>query len=416
MRIIIFLTIIVSLAKPIKSYSQWTEISYITTKNLVDGCFINDSTAIIISQNGAIFKSHDNGHTWNNIKNINSFFTKIYAASEDTIFAGGINLYKSTDQGFTWNFIKSFNQPISDLDFFNSKIGYIIIPQYDTIPSSWGEYGYIVNDNYKAFKTVDFGSNWNIALHTGESNNKMQITDFGSAFISCDYIEILAHGCGPWVDISKRTSDFGETWNLSLRPTPSHVFDFINDSIGYFINWGSIVKTVIGTDVPIVLYDQFIDYSVKDCFFLSEVYGVIISDYYIFETTTGGYSLTTSYTSEKKLNRVFSNKKGNIICIGENGLILTKKVDLDSLTYINFNNEIPVSTAFPNPFIDFVKFEIDLAGECEIFVYDILSQFIYQNKFIRFITIETSDFNKGAYIYIIKNNGKILKKGKILKI
>jgi photosystem II stability/assembly factor-like uncharacterized protein len=52
------------------SFSQWQIITSNTSSNLVDMCFINDSTGFAVGQDGIILRSTNGGNTWNQVADL----------------------------------------------------------------------------------------------------------------------------------------------------------------------------------------------------------------------------------------------------------------------------------------------------------------------------------------------------------
>ncbi len=70
---------------------------------------------------------------------------------------------------------------------------------------------------------------------------------------------------------------------------------------------------------------------------------------------------------------------------------------------------------FPNPFSNEITVSNSKNELCEIILFDISSREIVQRKFTYSTTVNTSQLAKGIYIFEVRNNNTLLRKGKIIK-
>jgi len=70
---------------------------------------------------------------------------------------------------------------------------------------------------------------------------------------------------------------------------------------------------------------------------------------------------------------------------------------------------------FPNPFKDNLSFNLNNNELLEITLFDITSRKIIQQKFTNNITLNTEQLSTGIYIYEIKNESRVIIRGKALK-
>lgn len=70
-------------------------------------------------------------------------------------------------------------------------------------------------------------------------------------------------------------------------------------------------------------------------------------------------------------------------------------------------------TVFPNPFTNAITITVDNNYESEITIYDIASRKITSCLFNKSILLTTENYAKGVYFYEVKNNAKLVKKGKL---
>lgn len=325
-----------------ETFSQWQIISSGITDNLVDGCFVTDSTGYIISSNGTILKTINAGTTWSINTVLTGTFSSIFHVGIDTIYAGGNCIYRSDDGGNSWNLITNLSFTITDLGFFGSKTGYAIVPNYSYC--NW--YGLHTFDNFLIYKTLDFGSSWQLDFGGAESTSRFQFINDNSAYITGGGINIVAHCAGPWYNSSKRTNNNGSTWFSVSQPYSGHsYFSFINENIGYFVQPGntfSINKTIDGGNTLIQSYTEIYDNTIKQCQFINEIDGYLLGKNNIYVTSSNGFGWNNDYVSTGTLNFLFKNPSNLLFGIGNNGLILKKELIssayTDTIYRIKLNN------------------------------------------------------------------------------
>jgi hypothetical protein len=71
---------------------------------------------------------------------------------------------------------------------------------------------------------------------------------------------------------------------------------------------------------------------------------------------------------------------------------------------------------YPNPANDELNISMNVNDDYEVTFYDITSRNILQQYFTESIVIDIEKFNKGIYIYEIRNKNEIVYKGKIIKL
>lgn len=93
---------------------------------------------------------------------------------------------------------------------------------------------------------------------------------------------------------------------------------------------------------------------------------------------------------------------------------------LDNFTLSNLTSIEAMSPGvsvheFPNPCKEKFTLELNNNLESELIVYDLLSRKVFQQKLVKKLTVNTSSFQKGLYMYEIRCQGVICKKGKLVK-
>ena len=71
---------------------------------------------------------------------------------------------------------------------------------------------------------------------------------------------------------------------------------------------------------------------------------------------------------------------------------------------------------YPNPFNDKLTFENESDESLEITIYDFLFRKIINQKFSHEVLLNTLLFEKGIYLYEVKNKMGIIKNGKVVKL
>jgi hypothetical protein len=123
-----------------------------------------------------------------------------------------------------------------------------------------------------------------------------------------------------------KTTDLGENWDELINDASSYprLASFINDTIGYFLEYNNIRKTIDGantfTDIPSNIGGIY--YYPKYFKFLNEFEGYVVKDNNIYKTTSNGINWFTDYNSNENLNDAFFTANNYAYVIGENGNII----------------------------------------------------------------------------------------------
>lgn len=72
-------------------------------------------------------------------------------------------------------------------------------------------------------------------------------------------------------------------------------------------------------------------------------------------------------------------------------------------------------TVYPNPFNDKIEVGIKNNIQSEIFLFDITSRKILQQKFTNSVSLNTEQLAKGIYLYEVRDKNGLYKTGKVLK-
>ena len=307
-------------------YSQWQVINSIVTGNLVDGCFLNDSIGFIVSSDGVMLKTVDQGNTWSVNATLSGTFTSICNVGTDTIYIGGNCIYRSVDQGSSWNLVKNLSYTITDLGFFRSQKGFYIVPGYDYC--DWAGNTYTL-PNFTVYRTIDYGVTWQSLFSNIEETSRFQFINDSVAFIPGGYCFNYPHCCNGYMTASKRTTDKGVTWSTIETMGAHSFFSFIDQDTGYFVlpyDEFHIYKTNDGGNTLTASYTEIYGNTLKQCKFINQIDGYILADNKIYITQSCGFGWNTDFTSQYPLNFLFENPIDYLFCIGDNGTILKKKI------------------------------------------------------------------------------------------
>ncbi|MDP2387832.1 MAG: T9SS type A sorting domain-containing protein [Bacteroidota bacterium] len=307
------------------SHAQWqAEISG-TTSNLADGCFVNDSTGFVISSDGKVLKTTDKGDTWSTQATLTGIFTSICSAGNDTLYAGGNCIYRSDDRGVSWNLVTNLTYTITDIGFFGSKTGFIIVPGF--IHCYW--LGDNVFDNYSIYKTTDYGLTWQFEYDRVDNTSRFEIINDSIVYITGSEYYTTFHCMSSWTNKSKRTSNKGQSWQNVVQPWfgKSYV-SFVNDSIGYFVQKQSpltIFKTTDAGNSLTQSYTEIDDQTIKQLKFINEIDGYLLANNNIYVTNSKGYNWSSDHYTSDTLKNIFSNTTGLLVAIGSKGQIFRKQ-------------------------------------------------------------------------------------------
>lgn len=166
-------------------------------------------------------------------------------------------------------------------------------------------------------------------------------------------------------------TNFGTQAPLLVTPQIVNTGSYITDTV----NWVTFAAnyTANGTETHIVI-GSFKDDSMADTLFVNANTGIEHFAYY--------------YIDDVSL----------MLCTG--------------VEEQNYHQEI---NSFPNPFNDGLNFSCNSNSDSQVIIYDIASRIIFNGSFTSSIHLNTSQFSKGIYMYEIRNEDVVVKKGKLIK-
>ncbi len=82
------------------------------------------------------------------------------------------------------------------------------------------------------------------------------------------------------------------------------------------------------------------------------------------------------------------------------------------ISSISSNEDLMI---YPNPFSDQLTINMNNNSSSELTIYDVTSRKLIQQYFVNSLVINTDELAKGLYLYEVKTNSRIVRKGKLTK-
>ena len=380
------------------SSNTWQNVSSFKAGEIIYTMLYNGSNIYAGTMSGNIYKSTDNGSSWNIINtgmnvsyiwSLNITGSFVFAATEQGVFkyngstwtitslsgkdvhaltsvssiiyaaTWGYGVYKSTDNGSTWTQI-------------NNGLGGFLALQSITSTSNGNVYAGTVGGG--VFETTD-GTNWNQ--------------------LSCGYSVIWAMG-------STSTAVFAGTYGGGLFKS---------------IDNGSSWTNVSTLNVQFV-YSLSVDAN-NNVFVSSLTNGV-------FESTDNGATWTALGMTGSNVCSVTANSTSNNIIAGTKDGKVFKISGTQAITAVNKIDTLPVdfklSQNYPNPFnpTTTIEFALPKAGKYSLKIYNVLGQEVaslIDNELgagFQKVTFNASRMASGIYIYRLSGNNVNMSKKMIL--
>lgn len=394
--------------------SQWISKTGVTSYNITDIKFINNSTGFLCTAyepwpgtvNGQLIKTTNNGTTWNTIfTDYHKKFAKIFFINENTGFARLLpyvnysyrnNICRTSNGGLNWDTIY-YNSPINDLFFINTSTGWGVGSTYST-----GIY------SAKILKTTNGGNFWTIITPGGFNLTSVQFSDSLIGFASGTIINVYT---SIYKDIIMKTTNGGIDWLVKDSSYNIQVTSqcFINTNTGYISGAnGNILKTTNGGENWQALSTGFTS-SINSISFINSERGWCISNsgamQYIFYTFNSGHNWFAQYTysTSAVLNVIYMSVLNSGWSGGSSGYLLyTNNGGSTNEKIISYSipNKYYLYQNYPNPFNSTtnIRFNIKESGFVIIKIYD-----IYGKEVSNLIS---KNMNPGIY-EIRYNNDKI---------
>jgi len=386
--------------------SNWTQVGEFeggqliwTTREDKDGNLVSGTWG------GVISRSTDLGITWERINNdMNVAYIWSIVVDGSNIFAGTERgVYKSADNGATWNLSGLGNYDVRALAISGNKI----------FAGTWGSGIYL---------STDGGTNWSIpsrdlnnaAIQTLAVNSKGDIfvgtygagmlrsTDEGVSFQNLDvgYLHIWSIG------INNADEIFAGTYGSGMY--------YSNDDGD---NWFSFNNNLTATHIYSIRID-----AAQNVYITSWNGGVFVLERDTKANTWGalgmnGLDVSVLWYDETE-HALYAATGTGLIYKNDNPLLSVKNISTE------IPNEFELSQNYPNPFNPATRINFSIAGEgyYKLSLYNILGEEIQilSEQFLEpgsySLTVDGTKLSSGIYIYTLEGNGmRLSKKMNLLK-
>lgn len=367
--------------------------------------FFNEDTGLVSGQiqhaEGFILKTYDGGNTWQNTSSYVVICVSLFFINDSVGYAGGQDraVYKTTDQGVTWNLVGGWS-PSNEYDglhFFNDSVG--LLKTYDG----------------PIFKTTDGAQNWTVV----ENGNYPLFSYFFERNVNPFYFITDSIGFVTANGIF-RTTNQGDTW-VAVNADTTRYYRAItmkNSLEGFAVgNKGALLRTTDGGFNW--TYDSISDQDLRDIVFLNQNIGFAVGGgfgYYsdttgiVLQTLDGGQSWTRIKISDHRLNSIeIIDSVGYIT--GNYGTIF--KMDFRTFLSIETpeNNNCALRTYY-NRGNSEISFTIEgiQRPQNSISVFDIFGKIVFKKENIASGKIATQNLSAGTYIISTESDCGILSK------
>jgi parallel beta-helix repeat protein len=326
---LIFITLLLIVSFEVKSQS-WNQLISGTSENLNSVHFANDKVGFVAGDNGVLLKTTDGGITWNDIFNISNInFQSVFAIDADTLYiSGNAKLYKSVDGGINWIDLNQ-NFDITKVYFVTPQHGYYY--RKIGVLCEWSG-GSITWYHLELFETNDYGKTWtNTNLPNFEHDN-IQFTSDRVGYIISEQFSCCGIHCSPYSNpIGYKTTNGGVSWqDLDIDYWLEHDRAyFLNDTIGYFMDYHSIERTIDGTNSFQTIFsgdNNPLTNNPAHFEYVNQYEGYIIRDKTIYISTSCGVNWGIDYSGTTNLLAADFIDTTCAYVTGQYGLILQKEL------------------------------------------------------------------------------------------
>jgi uncharacterized protein (TIGR02145 family) len=293
---------------------------------LPQGNRINDvhafdfNNAVAVGSHGTVMQTADAGLSWSvtNLENYNYIYdAHFYGTNVGYLAMGGGDVMVTTDGGNNWT---SVTRPSST----NDITGVWALNATDVVCISY---------NGGIYKSTNNGDTWTLLTNPGSGAtylNKVYFLDASTGFIvggniAYDRSEIF------------KTTDGGNSWSLISSPVSNELKDivFVNATTGFIVGRsGTLLNTTDGGNNWSIYWNSGPAYSeytsgaiyshLNTVHFIDESKGVIGGEGYVYYTTDGGANWNQgNYNYDLNVLTFFQNGAGNLIGLGDNGMMLS---------------------------------------------------------------------------------------------
>lgn len=406
-----FYLLLLFLSSVLSSEAQsWMDTSPLSTNKINTVGFSNDnftgwafgdSTIGLSFQHGLIYKTMNQGFTWNE-QDMGSDSIQIidcYVFSNQEVIGvgkfqttGSGAFIRTTDGGLTW--IKdttSIPERLFDVDFVGTSNGWTVgrngyIGMSNNSGASWSPQTSGTGEDLFGISFVDQLNGWAVGADGGNGGEILHTIDGGLNWTSQtntvqgDLFAVNAISATEAVAVGQGglilyTSDSGLTWNTQTSGTGNDLFDVVfSDATNGRAVGGS---------------------------------GTIVTTSDAGTTWTSEVSNTTN-----DINDLFEGQNNISWFGGDNGDVYIFSTQLPNS--IDESQLLDVSI-YPNPTTDIIHVEGDITSDMEMTVSDLSGKRIIQEKISVLKEFDLTDCEPGTYIYVISTEGQINAIGKIVK-
>jgi photosystem II stability/assembly factor-like uncharacterized protein len=362
-----------------------------STNDWTDVCFTDPNIGMVIGDGGTILRTVNIGTSWTPVVTgtTNDFTAMCFIdANEGWAVTGIIHgfhtelrdssfIFHTIDGGVTWT--KQITMPLTlfnDVFFVDANNGWVVGTNTDSI---WWTSSYSF-----MLRTNNGGMSWSQTnLDSFPTPIKIQFINTSTGWMLCN-----SPGMGCWGGLFK-TSDSGNTWNLSLDYCWSDFqFNDMNNGIAVKgVNswsgeqWGIISKTTDGGET----WSSDSIYSpAYDVFFVNNNTVATLGHHYgddvicYWSTDAGSTWISRSTGIYEDMHHIFFTNELNGWMIGNNGAIY--HTTNGGVTFVeeeqidNAPSEFLLSQNYPNPFnpTTKIKYSVPQSSNVIIKVYDLL--------------------------------------------
>ena len=214
-----------TIMKTRNSGGVWERVDFPRNENFFGTVMTGDSTVVVASGTGKVFRSTDFGITWNQIGADMGQIKDLYAINGNTFLVTNEvgDIYKTTDTGASWERVYDGPQSLNGITFFDATFGWAV-----------GTGGMIL-------VTKDGGDNWEV-----------QFNDF-----DLDFSDVyFANNVEGWVTSRKlsdsiwHTTNGGQEWNAVGLPINTfwHAVSFATPLRGWIVGGSTDNGVIYRTD------------------------------------------------------------------------------------------------------------------------------------------------------------------------
>jgi photosystem II stability/assembly factor-like uncharacterized protein len=409
-------SIIILCCLPSIVFAQWLNISNISTARLSSVKFFDVNTGVTAGNNG-IWRTTNGGFNWTQVLNsskLNSI--AFYNQNEGMAVGDSGKIFKTTDNGVTW-------QQLSSGTVLNLNSIAVAPPGKDDNGKLVTYFAYIVGQNGIFMRSFNSGASWSIGSVFTQDIYYLFLLPTGTGFAvgasNCEYFTTTANGGTNWLAILNTTNGGYHLYSGAYAGQNICLAVGSSGRLRRTTNWG------LSWTLPIsnTTYDLYaITFADANTGWLCGLNG------FIERSTNGGFNWVQQFAPNfNHLRCIYfiNNLTGWIV--GDNGVVL--RTDNGGITGIqNKNTEVPgefkLYQNYPNPFnpTTKIRFDIPLKSDIKIIVYDLRGRKIFSllNDKLEAgsyeITWDASNYSSGIYFYqLISNNFSITKKLILIK-